>query len=90
MLNQTTMSREELEAVFYDIAYTAESMAFKKHVIISSFKASCIYPFDPKGIMELAKKNAGEAPKETKGMYINAMKKSVEARLSPVKKKEEC
>ena len=77
MLQHTTISKTELSSLFYEVSYHTESVAFKKNIIISSFQTTCIFSFNGEGIVELAKKNAAEAPEETKAAYVDTMRKSV-------------
>ena len=83
------MTPDQLLITFYGIAYEAERVAFSVRVIISSFRATGLYPFDPKRIMYLAQKNAGQEFGNTKAICAAELAASVGKKLAPVEEKKE-
>ena len=63
MMKNVAVTNRELMHMFFTIAYDAEREDLTLGVIMGSFKATGVYPFDPKRIMQLAKLNAARGLK---------------------------
>ena len=87
-LIKPNMTSQEHQMLMYNIAYNAETKAFTKRVIMRSFNETGVFPWQPDIILQLAKQNAALATTKVGTKDIQAMRRSVEAKLQPKKKEK--
>jgi len=80
------MPSNEYQSCMYEVAYEAEQHAFTKRVIERSFAKTGIFPWSTETILKLAKQNVGKVQDATQNMYVERMRRSVEAKLQGAKK----
>lgn len=83
-----TLNRYELNAALYEAGYRAEQDAFTPRVIIRAFERTGVWPFNPQNFLEKTRQNVGlETSKQSKAMYVQAMRRSVEGMIEAKGKK---